>query len=83
VRDEQGMIWYLDFATATLRRIDPRTGAVKEWDPPVMKPGYPLGALGLELDSDGNPWLARVFQAGVMPPAARWSARRRWCYSRW
>ena len=65
VRDEQGMIWYLDFATATLGRVDPRTGATKEWDPPVMKPEYPLGALGLELDSDGNPWLARVFQAGV------------------
>jgi len=30
-----------------------------------MKPGYPLGALGLELDPEGNPWLARVFQAGV------------------
>jgi virginiamycin B lyase len=65
VRDEQGMIWYLDFATSTLGRVDPRSGAIKEWDPPVMKPGYPLGSLGLELDSDGNPWLARVFQAGV------------------
>lgn len=65
VRDEQGMIWYLDFATATLGRVDPRTGTTKEWDPPVMKPGYPLGALGLELDAEGNPWLARVFQAGV------------------
>ena len=29
VRDEQGMIWYLDFATATLGRMDPRTGAVQ------------------------------------------------------
>ena len=65
IRDQQGMIWYLDFATATLGRLDPRTGAIKEWDPPVMKPGYPLGALGLDLDPDGNPWLARVFQAGV------------------
>ncbi|MGH9678621.1 MAG: carboxypeptidase regulatory-like domain-containing protein, partial [Candidatus Acidiferrales bacterium] len=46
VRDEKGMIWYLDFATATLGRLDPRTGAIKEWNPPVMKPGYPLGALG-------------------------------------
>ena len=65
VRDNDGMIWYEDFATATLGRVDPRTGVVKEWDPPVMKPGYPLGALGLDLDSAGNPWIARVFQAGV------------------
>jgi streptogramin lyase len=65
VRDNDGMIWYEDFATATLGRVDPRTGATKEWNPPVMKPGYPLGALDLEVAPDGNLWIARVFQAGV------------------
>jgi len=65
VRDDEGMIWYEDFATAALGRVDPRTGAVKEWTPPENKKGYPLGALDLELGPDGNPWIARVFQAGV------------------
>jgi virginiamycin B lyase len=78
VRDEQGMIWYLDFATATLGRVDPRTGATKEWTPPETKPGYPLGALGLELDPDGNPWLARVFQAGVTKFDKKTETFRHW-----
>jgi streptogramin lyase len=65
VVDADGMVWYVDFATGALGRLNPSTGAVKEWELPVMKPGFPLGALGLELDADGNPWIARVFQAGV------------------
>jgi virginiamycin B lyase len=65
VIDAEGMIWYDDFALPILGRLNPRTGEVKEWNLPELKPGFPDGALDLELDSDGNPWIARVFQAGV------------------
>ena len=32
---------------------------------PVLKPGFPTGALALEPDRDGNWWLAMMFQAGL------------------
>jgi streptogramin lyase len=65
VVDSQGMVWYDDFALPLLGRMDPATGKVKEWPLPVLKPGFPEGSLDLELDRDGNPWIARVFQAGI------------------
>ena len=65
VVDSEGMVWYDDFALPILGRLNPRTGEVKEWNLPELKPGFPDGSLDLELDWDGNPWIARVFQAGV------------------
>jgi virginiamycin B lyase len=65
VVDAKGMVWYEDFALPLVGRMDPSSGQIKEWDLPELKPGYPEGSLDLELDRDGNPWVARVFQAGI------------------
>jgi len=65
VVDSEGMLWYEDFALPLLGRMDPATGKVKEWTLPELKLGFPEGSLDLELDRDGNPWVARVFQAGI------------------
>ena len=40
-------------------------GEAKEWPLPEMKPGFPSGSLGLALDKEGNPWIARAFQGGI------------------
>ncbi|MGH9681918.1 MAG: carboxypeptidase regulatory-like domain-containing protein [Candidatus Acidiferrales bacterium] len=63
--DSEGMVWYIDFADPVLGRLDPRTGETKEWTLPEMKPGFPGGSLGLTLDKEGNPWIARSFQGGI------------------
>lgn len=60
-----GMIYYIDFAQPIAGRLNPRTGATKEWRLPVFKPGFPAGSLGMAIDKDGNLWIARLFQAGV------------------
>lgn len=65
VMDADGMIWYSDFTLPILGRLDPRTGETKEWDLPEMRPGFPPGSLDLAIAPDGNPWIARKFQAGV------------------
>jgi streptogramin lyase len=64
--DAQGYVWYSNFVEPTLGRLDPRTGAHAEfrYDPP--KPGFPVGALALEPDQDGNWWLSLMFQSGLM-----------------
>jgi streptogramin lyase len=63
--DKDGVVWYCDYAEGIVGRLDPRTGEIKEWRNPLVKPGYPGGFQSLELDSDGNPWLARHEFNGV------------------
>jgi len=63
--DPDGFVWYSNFVENELGRLDPRTGAHKEFAYPVLKPGFPTGALALEPDPDGNWWLAMIFQAGL------------------
>ena len=61
-----GMVWYSNFVENFLGRLDPASGAHTEFAYPLLKPGFPTGALGLEPDSAGNWWLAPVFQSGLL-----------------
>lgn len=63
--DREGLVWYCDYAEGIIGRLDPRTGDIKEWRNPMVKPGYPGGYQSLELDRDGNPWGARHEFNGV------------------
>ena len=59
VVDAEGMVWYGDYAEAIVGRLNPHTGEVKEWQDPLVKPGYNGGFLDVELDREGNPWVGR------------------------
>jgi streptogramin lyase len=59
VSDSQGLVWYCDFAEGIVGRLNPRTGEIKEWSNPFVKPGRYGGYQDLELDPAGNPWLGR------------------------
>jgi len=63
--DAQGNIWYSNFVENFLGELDPRTGAHREYPIPVLKRGFPTGALDLEPDAEGNLWLAMMFQTGL------------------
>src|ERR1700674_4170384 len=54
--DRDGMVWYDDFQSPDIGRLDPRTGQFKEWTLPRLKPGLPSNSLTIELDRQGNPW---------------------------
>jgi streptogramin lyase len=62
--DPDGMVWYLDFNNNYFGRLDPRTGQVKEWEIPAVKPFPPFGPGGLDvkIDPEGNPWFAMMRQ---------------------
>jgi virginiamycin B lyase len=64
--DADGFVWYSNFVEPYLGRLDPRTGAHAEFAYALPKPNFPVGALALEPDHDGNWWLALMFQGGVM-----------------
>jgi streptogramin lyase len=63
--DAQGHVWYSNFVENFLGELDPKTGANTDYPIPVLKPDAPTGTLDLEADSDGNLWLALMFQTGV------------------
>ena len=64
--DASGIAWYSSFGLQALGRLDPKTGAVKEFAIPEHKPGYPLGLLGLRSDRNGNLWLGNMYQATIV-----------------
>lgn len=65
VVDSGGTVWYSDFADQYLGKLDPKTGQVTEYPIPVLKKGFPLGSLELQLDPDENPWLGMMYQGGI------------------
>jgi virginiamycin B lyase len=64
--DAKGAVWYSNFVENALGRLDPVTGAHREFFYPETKPGFPDGALCLEPDGDGNWWLSGMFQSGLV-----------------
>jgi virginiamycin B lyase len=63
--DKEGIVWYSDFSDQFLGRFDPKTLEIKEYPVPLHREGFPTGALDLEVDPDGNMWMALMFQAGI------------------
>jgi len=66
VRAPDGIVWMSNFGQNSLMRLDPRTGAVKEFTYPATRgEGYANGNLDVEFDRDGNIWLGLMNQTGV------------------
>ena len=67
--DAQGNIWYSDFQSPVLGKLDPKTGKVSEYPIPIQRPvdkGFPTGGLQLALDKDGNVYEATMGQEQVV-----------------
>ena len=60
-----GFVWFSNFGEQSFGRLDPATGAVKEYALPRPKPGYPTGTLGLERDAAGNFWIGMMYQGAI------------------
>jgi virginiamycin B lyase len=65
VVDASGMIWFTEFGEQYLGRMDPKTGKVKEYEVPTLRPNEPTGILDLETDEAGNFWISLQNQGGV------------------
>lgn len=63
--DGDGMAWFGHFGEQFLTRLDPRTGAVKDFPIPVQRPGSPMGTLDIELDHHGDIWVGLMYQTGL------------------
>jgi streptogramin lyase len=65
VVDADGMAWYTDFGGQFLGRLNTKTLEYTEFPVPVHRADWPKGALDLEVDPQGNYWMALMFQGGV------------------
>jgi virginiamycin B lyase len=65
VVDADGKAWYSDFGAQFIGELDPKTGKVTDYALPVLREEQPKGTLDLELDPEGNVWVAMMYQAGV------------------
>src|SRR5580704_3056521 len=65
VLDHEGNVWYSDFGQMFLGEMDPKTGKVTQHPIPVVKPGYSLGTLDLEIDQNDNPWIGLMYQSAI------------------
>ena len=63
--DRAGDVWYSDFGQMFLGKMDPKSGKVTQYPIPVVKPGWPLGTLDLEIDKDDNPWVGVMYQNAI------------------
>jgi streptogramin lyase len=64
--DSRGMVWYSDFGSQFVGRLDPKTGTATEYPVPVTKPGAPTGSLDVRLDRDGMVWLGNMMQGSLV-----------------
>ena len=64
--DARGMVWYSDFGSQYLGRLDPKTGQAVEYPIPVMKPGAPTGSLDVRFDRDGMIWMGSMMQGSLV-----------------
>ena len=65
VKGADGFVWVSDFGENSLSRLDPKTGAVKEYTYPDQRPGFSTGNLDVEFDKAGHVWLGMMDQTGA------------------
>ena len=63
--DAEGLVWYSDFGSQYLGKLDPKTSKAVEYPVPVTKPGAPAGGLDLRFDPQGNVWLGMMYQGSI------------------
>jgi virginiamycin B lyase len=63
--DAGGLVWYSDFGSQYLGKLDPKTAKAVEYPVPVTKPGAPAGGLDLRFDPQGDVWLGMMYQGSI------------------
>jgi len=65
IADSQGMVWYSDFGSQFLGKLDPKTGKIVEYPVPLMDPKEPKGALDIGFDPEGKIWQGTMYQGVI------------------
>ena len=63
--DRHGRVWYTDFGSEFLGKLDPKTGKVTEYPIALLKPGFPEGSIDLGEDPKGDIWFGMMYQGAL------------------
>ena len=77
IADSQGMVWYSDFGSQFLGKLDPKTGKIVEYAVPVQDPNAPRGALDIGFDPEGNIFMGMMYQGVIArfdPKTEKWDS---------
>lgn len=77
IADSHGMVWYSDFGSQFLGKLDPKTGKIVEYPVPVQEPNEPKGALDIGFDPEGNIFMGMMYQGVIArfdPKTEKWEA---------
>ena len=61
-----GNVWYNDFVSPFIGKLDPNTGEVTEYDLPVTKPGFATGSHAIDFSDDGLVYASGMHQSYVV-----------------
>ena len=61
-----GNIWYNDFVSPYIGKLDPGTGEVTEYELPVQKPGFAVGSHAIDFSDDGLIYASGMHQSYVV-----------------
>ena len=84
--DAQGNVWYSDFQSPVLGKLDPKTGKVVEYPIPIQKPvdkGFPTGGLQIAIDRSGDVYEGTMGQAQVVRFDPKTEKMRVWASPDW
>jgi len=65
IADSQGNVWYSDFGSQFIGKLDPKTGKIVEYSVPLMDPKAPKGALDIGFDPEGNIFMGMMYQGVI------------------
>jgi streptogramin lyase len=60
-----GDVWYSSFGEQIIGKMDPKTGALKEYEVEISKPDFPKGVLAIREDREGQLWIGNMYQAAI------------------
>lgn len=65
--DADGNVWYSDFTTQYIGKLNPQTGEVKDYEIPLNRPdGIAQGGLQIDIDPEGKIWYGNMEQIQVV-----------------
>jgi len=64
--DAEGNVWYIDFVSPYIGKLDPKTGAVTEYNLPIQKPEFATGGIQVAIGDDGMIYGGTMHQSQVV-----------------
>lgn len=65
--DAEGNVWYSDFTTQFIGKLNPKTGKVVEYQVPLSRPGaIAQGGLQIDLDKEGRVYFGNMSQMQIV-----------------